>query len=224
MKKTGIILIAFTGVLFLLCGYPTMANSALVINEVRTGGVGDAGLEFIELYNSGDSTLALSGMSVSYYSTTGISSSVYTFASGFSLSSENHFLLVHSGKDVGVTPDGVFTQFLASSGGALALIDSSDAIIDAVAWGVLNTNSVGEGSRAAAPSAGYSITRYPEGFDTNDNSADFRVTPQPTPAHMAAVPTPIPAGAWLLGSGLIGMIGLGRTFRNKKSAVSSAMF
>jgi hypothetical protein len=199
MKKTCKIFASLASAVFFLCWQPTTANSEVVINEIQTGGVGDTSLEFIELYNSYYHTIInLSNWTIVYYSPSGTAYPVYTFPIGSLLSGGDHFLLVHSGKDVGVTPDGVFTQVLLTSGGTLVLRDNSTQIRDSVGWGNVSTTFPGEGYPAPAPPAGCSISRDPEGADTDDNSVDFIVRPWTDPTHRVLKPVPFAAAVWLL--------------------------
>jgi hypothetical protein len=77
----------------------------------------------------------------------------------------------------------MFSQGLAAAGGGLAL-RRGDELLDSVGYGTAN-NAFVEGSPAAAPPSGSSLARLPNGRDTNDNAADFRVgTPTPRAANL----------------------------------------
>ena len=75
---------------------------------------------------------------------------------------------------------------------------------DALAYG--GVAHLGEGSPALDAPSGQSLSRF-FGYDTDDNSVDFSVS-SPTPGVV-----PIPCAAWLLGSGLIGIVGVRRKLK-----------
>jgi hypothetical protein len=81
-------------------------------------------------------------------------------------------------------PDQTFNAGLASTGGGLALRDSSGAIVDSLGYGNA-VNAFVRGAPAPAPPAeappGNSDVRLPDGHDTGNNSVDFSVTATPTP-------------------------------------------
>ena len=62
----------------------------------------------------------------------------------------------------------------------MALRRPGGAIADSVGYGTA-VNSIVEKKVAPAPAAGNAIARFPDGADTNDNSADFKETATPTP-------------------------------------------
>ena len=82
------------------------------------------------------------------------------------------------------TADQSFSASLASSAGGLALRNADGAIVDSVGYGTA-TNAFVEGSPAAAPpvtaAPGSSAQRSPDGYDTDNNAADFAATASPSP-------------------------------------------
>jgi hypothetical protein len=79
---------------------------------------------------------------------------------------------------------------------------SSPIRYDALAYG--GVPHLGEGDAAFDATAGQSLSRV-LGIDTDNNFSDFSVS-SPTPGVV-----PIPAAAWLFGSGLIGLVGVRRS-------------
>ena len=167
-----------------------LTSSTVVLSEVQAAGAVDADLEFIELHNASIAPFSLDGYSLVYRSASGTSDlTVYTFKVTETLPANGHFLLVHTGKTVGVAPDATFAQQLSGSGGSLA-IKSGSTVIDSVGWGAA-TNIYVEATAAAAPPAGQSIERLPggafgNGQDTDNNSNDFQILTTPTPQNTAS--------------------------------------
>lgn len=168
----------------------SLTSTTVLIGEVQTASGSDADLEFIELYNASIVPLSLNGYTLFYRSASGTSDlTVYTFKVTETLPAHGHFLLVHTGKTIGVTPDAVFAQQLSGSGGGLA-IKLGASVIDSVGWGSA-TNAFVEGSSAASPPADQSLERLPGGGlgsdqDTDNNATDFQVLTTPTPQNTAS--------------------------------------
>ena len=86
-------------------------------------------------------------------------------------------------------------------------------VLDAVGYGVFGGTDIfaGEVGAAQDPSAGSSIARLNAVFDTDNNSIDFSVLDTPTPGSVPFTSAvPLPASAWLLGSGLMTLVSLRR--------------
>ena len=189
------------------------AQAAPVISELFYDASGsDAGLVFLELFGSpGESLdgLVLEGIN-------GGTGDVY---SSIALS--------------GVMPgDGVFVIGDDSGGGGTSVANADliadidyqngpdsvvlrglSGVLDAVGYGVFGATDIfaGEGGAAPDPSAGSSIARLNALFDSGDNSVDFSVLDTPTPGSVPlASAVPLPASAWLLGSGLMTLVSLRR--------------
>ena len=167
-----------------------VASTTVLISEVQTAGTGDADREFIELYNTSGSSLNLNGYQLVYRSAGGTTDvSVRTFLASEAIPAYGHFLLVHTGKDVGVTPDATFGTSMSANGGGLA-VKLSGSVIDSVGWGTA-TNIFVETATAPAPAADQSIERKPggatgNGQDTDNNAADFQTLTIPNPQNTAS--------------------------------------
>jgi hypothetical protein len=189
--ETGSIDIAYdlvTGAATIRCdvdaGPP--ADPAIVrVNEFSVGVEGALGDEFVEIVNVGASVADLSGWRLVYRSGAGTTdNSLGTLPDGTTLA-PGAFLLFGGSAYAGAHPaDRTFSTGLASAAGGLALRDAAGAVIDSVGWGTA-TNAFVETAAAAAPpiapAPGTSGARFPDGHDTNDNSADFAVDDTPTP-------------------------------------------
>jgi hypothetical protein len=152
------------------------------INEVQTGGAGGTSgalNEFIELYNTcADRAFNLAGYNLVYRSATGTTDNARVmFTTQTIAPGKPYFVCANSGfmgsADVRYT-DGLATD------GALALRSPDGNVVDAVGWGAA-TNAIVETAPAVAPAPGQSIARVPDGNDTGDNSADFKVATVPSP-------------------------------------------
>ena len=156
----------------------------IVINEFSTGVTGAATNEFVELYNAASSAADISGFKVVYRSATGTSTTLATIPAGTQLAA-GRSTCSEGAAYAGSSPaDQSFGLSPAATGGSLAVRDASGTLVDAVAYGTA-ANGLGEGQPATAPSTaaapGTSAIRLPDGHDTSDNAADFRVTAVPTP-------------------------------------------
>ncbi|HSS39456.1 MAG TPA: lamin tail domain-containing protein, partial [Polyangia bacterium] len=143
------------------------------INEVQTGG-SSALDEFVELYNTcPDKPLDLSGYTLVYRAAAGTSDVVRVSftASGFA-QGKPYFVCANGG--YAGPADVHYTDGLAEAGGGLALRDRHGDIVDSMGWGTA-TNTFVQGEPAPAPQAGQSIARVPDGHDTGDDSADFKI-------------------------------------------------
>jgi hypothetical protein len=155
------------------------------VNEFSTGVTGAASNEFVELVNSGASTVDIGGFKVVYRSAAGSSdTTIATIPAGTTLAAGAFYLLGGSGYAGAPAPDQSFGTSIAATGGSLAVRDGSAALLDAVAYGTA-ANGLGEGSPATAPptsgSPGSSAIRLPDGHDTDSNLSDFSVSTKPTP-------------------------------------------
>ena len=160
-------------------------SADLKINEFMTGSTGSAADEFVEIVNVGTASADLSGFKLVYRSATGTSDvNLATVPSGTTLAAGAYYLFGGSAYAGSQPPDQTYSTGLASTGGGVALRDSSGAIVDSVGYGTA-VNAFVEGAPAPAPPSvappGNSDVRLPDGHDTTDNSTDFTVTTTPTP-------------------------------------------
>ena len=155
------------------------------VNEFMTGSTGAASNEFVELVNAGTTAADVGGFKVAYRSSAGTSdTTLATIPSGTRIPAGGFYLLAGSGYLGSHAADQSFSASLASTGGGVAVRDSTGAILDSVGYGD-TTNAFVEGHPATAPpttaAPGSSSGRIPDGHDTNDNAADFSVSATPTP-------------------------------------------
>jgi predicted extracellular nuclease len=200
--------------------------SPLVVNEVYGGG-GNSGAtyknDFVELYNSGPTAVDLTGYKIQYASTggnydalnltgssgAGDTSNFNSFLSG--MIQPGSFYLIQEAQGAGGTtnlPTPDYTDpspiAMAAGGAKVRLVDAGFNIVDRVGWGGANDF---EGAVGPATGNTTSAQRFPNGFDSDQNSTDF-VVGSPTPKAVNA-PEPAAVGAFAIA----GLIGLGRRRR-----------
>jgi len=141
-----------------------------VINEVTTGTLANSKDEFVELYNPCSVPFQLDGETLAYRTATGTTDTVLANLAG-TLPAGSY--LVYGNSGFTGAKDGSFTGDLPQLGGGLA-IRNATSVIDSVGYGVALDAYV-EGVAAPAAPLGQAIARVPNGIDTNNNAADFRI-------------------------------------------------
>jgi hypothetical protein len=163
----------------------TTSGAALRVNEFSTGTTASATDEFVELFNAGAGPVALGGYKLVYRSGAGTSDiALATIPDGTVLAPGAFYLFGGSGYAGVKAADQTFSQALAGTAGGVGVRDGSGKLIDSVGYGTA-TNAFFETRPATAPPStappGSSDIRLPDGRDTDDNGADFKVTANPTP-------------------------------------------
>ncbi len=196
------------------------SHASIVINEFDYDQAGSDTAEFIELFNSGGSTLSLDNVSIDLIN--GANLSVYRSIdlSGFSINTNDYFVICGDASLV----SNCNYSFTSISGwiqngapDAIGLYDDGN-LLDFVAYeGVIlpytddNTLAVKDNNSGTV-----SISRF---FD-NGNALDYDlgcITPgsqniagSGNCSIVSVSPVPVPAAIWLFGSGLLGLTGLAR--------------
>jgi hypothetical protein len=160
-------------------------TAAVRINEFMTGTSGFAGDEFVELVNAGTAPADVGDWKIVYRSASGTSdTTLVTIPTGTTIPAGGFYLAVGSAYVDAAPPDNSFLTGLAATGGGLGLRDASGTLVDSVGYGNA-TNAFVETNAVAAPPIvappGQSNARIPDGYDTNDNAADFSVVLVPSP-------------------------------------------
>lgn len=186
------------------------SDSPLVISEVYGGG-GNSGAafnrDFVELANTGDETIDLSGYSVQYASAAGASWQVTKLGDIDLPAGENLLVGQAPGSNTalaGFDADVDGTIAMSGSGAKVALVSTEtpltgstgiatlDQVVDLVGWGTTATSYAGSGP-APGTSNGTSVSRDAEATNTADNAADFTAgTPTPTGLGADTDPEPDP--------------------------------
>ena len=176
----------------------TPLSPAIYFSEVLPGISGDNTHEFIELHNTGHSSVDLSGWSIGYQLKEGKDESViYVWEGGATeIPPLGHYLLAYDGTDLAVTSDAVYETALFERKGGLVLRDGTGEIVDSIGWGEAPAGYFA-GEPAAAPEGG-SLERLPGGEAGNgqnegSNAADFQLLATPNPQNSGSAVTPLPA-------------------------------
>ncbi len=140
----------------------------LVVNEIAYKSDSSDDDEFVELYNPTASDVSLSGFQVLYASASGSPTPAWTGASGDTIKKGGYFVL--GGAKFSGSSSGKLGTALGAKGGSITLTDGG-ATLDLVGWG---TSQLAEGAAAPAD-ASTSLSRIPDGSDSDDNATDFVV-------------------------------------------------
>ncbi len=227
MKKNGhsptkqplkLAILAFTGALTF------NSNASIVINEIDYDQPGTDTAEFIELFNTGSSSVSLADYSIALIN--GRDSSTYRSIdlSGFNMDANGYFVVCGDASLV-ANCDYSFTSsngwFQNGAPDAVALFENT-TLLDSVSYeGFMPVFTEGDFLTTNDNNSDIaSIARTGIGFDSNNNALDFQsgcITPGS--ANIAGMgdcsvssvsPVPVPAAIWLFGSGLLGLMGLAR--------------
>lgn len=171
-----------TGPLAALCLlHATAAAAQVIINEFLPDPEGaDAGREFVELLNTGDTPSDLGGLRLEFAN--GAEGPVWqvrwTGTAGRQLAPGARFLIVDRGWTGAALADAEVSLALQNGPDAIRLARSGVAL-DLVGYGALTDTLLME-RRPVPMAVGRSLARRPDGHDTGDNRADF-VAADPTP-------------------------------------------
>lgn len=144
----------------------------IVINEIQINPIEQ---RFIELYNSNDKDVDLTGYYIQRKTATSDSWGSFvssTKLEGKIIPANGYFLISRQLADSDILLD-----ITLSDDNSLALKNSEREIVDKVGFGLANDFEI---AQATGPNVGKSISRT-DGMDTNDNSKDFVILNMPTP-------------------------------------------
>ena len=217
-KKTSLGLLALTSC-FALSSY-----AAVVINEIDYDQPGTDSAEFIELFNAGSSAISLDNFTIDLINGSNSSSYRTIDLTGFSINASSYFVVCSDASLVAncsysfTSSDGWF-QNGAPDG--VALYENTN-LLDALSYeGLMSPYTEGDAMTIKDNNADIiSISRIIDGADSNNNALDFELgCITPGSANIAGMgdcsvtsvsAVPVPAAAWLFGSGIIGLVGLAR--------------
>jgi hypothetical protein len=179
---SGIALGLAFSVLGLVALSATAQTSKVVINEIYYDSPGEDRGSFLEL--KGAPGLSLNGFSIQTQNGKGNQTNSIKLEG--SISKTGYFVIAQDKIVAGANQINEAAN-LVNSGGAVQLLSGS-SIVDAVAYGNAG-KAKGEGKSAVDAKSGSSLSRIPDGADTDNNAKDFRISkPSPGAANDASVP------------------------------------
>lgn len=204
------------------------SHAAIIINEIDYDQSGSDTAEFIELFNSGNTTISLDAYSIDLINGTNNVNTPLVYKSidlsNFSIDANGYFVICGGGNSV-INCNYSFTSssswFQNGDNDAIALYKNTD-LLDSMSYeGALSPFTEGDAPTDEDDSTKFiSLSRITNGVDSNNNNLDFqRGCITPGSANIAETgncqapqvnAVPLPAAAWLFGSGIIGLVGFAR--------------
>jgi hypothetical protein len=173
-------------------------GGAVVVSELRFRGPSGANDEFIELYNTSNAVVDISGYRLAGSNAAGLISLRATVPAGRSIPARGHYLFTNTATNgySGATPgDQSYTTGIVDEGGvAITLADGT--LVDQV--GLSAGSAYGEGAPLAnlgTSNLNRSYERKPggangSGVDTGDNASDFTLLTPSDPQSLSSAVTP----------------------------------
>ncbi|NVN90127.1 MAG: lamin tail domain-containing protein [Desulfuromonadales bacterium] len=204
------------------------ANAALYISQIYGGGgSGQTSVtykyDYIELYNSGTTAIDLSSYSIQYASATGNFASNLMHSLSGTIGANKYYLIQESTAALGGSPGTAGAELpvtanllgklnLSGTAGKVALVSSSTVVPGTGSTGGY-VDLIGYGTSAnfnnnKPTTANLSLTTAV--FQSNNGTLTTGATSLHQQIDYNSTPTPVPAAAWLLGSGLLGLVGIRR--------------
>ncbi|MFQ5511023.1 MAG: lamin tail domain-containing protein [Candidatus Krumholzibacteriia bacterium] len=168
---------------FLLCVlyFPSIVNAQLVLNEVYYDHPGlDTGHEFIELINLGSVTASLAGYTLEFHDGNGSGWKVIWRAAPVDSVGGSGLFVV--GGDLVTPPVDTAIALVLQNGPDAVRLARNGTGVDRLAYGGLVDPLYVETASAPDAPAGFGLSRWPDGKDSDDNAADFRVL-EPSPGR-----------------------------------------
>lgn len=197
-------LFSFLGV---VC-FPSSVSARILINEVYYDHPGvDTGYEFVELINTASSPEALVGYTLEFRDGNSDDWSVrWQGAAADVVAGGGLFTVGESLVDP--RPDAVTSLRLQNGPDAVRLVRDG-VVADVVGYGELQGGGTYEGHSAPDVDGGYSLSRMPDGRDTDDNAADFAETlPSPGSYNVPRHDVALAAAAGTPSREVVGMAGI----------------
>jgi len=199
MTREGKINVVFCWLLiiggFFITQNPILAAAGdVVINEIMTGQTGATKNEFIELYNTTENNIDLSGYKLKKKTKSGTESNLISSSKFIGIiPAGGYFLIAHPDYKDTINADLAYSgsSYSIASNNTIILYDTEDNIVDKVGYG----EEVVDFENQAAPDPGsdQSIERQPVGYDSNNNSTDFVIQSTPTPQNSILSQQTIPS-------------------------------
>lgn len=157
-------------------------SSSIVISEIMIGQTGAAKNEFIELYNSTNNNIDLTGYNLKKKTGSGNESNLVSSSKFLgAIPANGYFLISYPNYQDTINADLAYSgsSYSISSDNTIILYDSSGNIIDKVGFGDVVDF---EGQPAVNPDADKSIVRKLN-IDTDNNFSDFEIQNSPNPQN-----------------------------------------
>jgi hypothetical protein len=183
-----------------------VVGASVVINELISDPDGsDTGLEWVELYNAGNSAVDVSGWAV--VAGTSSFSGAGVLPEGTVLAPHDWLVVAQTGiPEADVVADGFSLGNASSNADGVRVEDCNGTPVDTVIYGTPNTDGWIDDSGLAAtslglkPGSGQSLARITDGVDTDGSAVDFELADNPTPGSGNDAPVETCGGP---GSGLV---------------------
>jgi hypothetical protein len=218
-------LVAAAALLAALAGAGS-ADAALFISQVYGGGGATTGTptykyDYVELYNNGPAAVNITGWSIQYASAAGVFGTSNWHTLTGTIGANSYFLIQESnppgttgtvGANLPVTANNFGQLNLSATAGKVALANSSAIIagsgstggfVDLIGYGTTANYNNGK----PLTSATSNTTAV---FQANNGTLTVGAPALQSQSAYTYTATPIPAAAWLLGSGLLGLVGIRR--------------
>ena len=205
-----------------IAGTAFSSHAAIVINEIDYDQPKTDTAEYIELYNSGTSSVSLDNYVIELINGKDLKRYRSIDLTGFSIDANDYFVVCGNVSLVANCTYSFTTTnswFQNGAPDAVALYENG-SILDSISYEGLFSPYT-EGDVFLDEDKGiFSIGRIRDGLDTNNNALDFQlgcITPGTantgvigdcSGTSISAVP--VPAAVWLFGSGLLGLVGFAR--------------
>lgn len=177
MKKHLIIAIILpVSLLAFYSGVNSEVASHVVINEVQISGEGGAKDEFIRLYNPLSDDINLSEWRLSKITKSGGRYNLLTKFPDYIIEGNSFLTISHPNYSGEKDLEYSSSQSMASNNAIILYSDNGKTEVDKVAFG---DNVYGEGNVIPNLSSGVSVKRIEDGWDTNNNYADFVIEKEP---------------------------------------------
>lgn len=163
----------------------------IVISEFRTRGPDGGYDEFVELFNRTNSSVDMSGWVINRSSSSGSTSTRYTFPPSFSIAAGQYYLITGTSYSGSVAGDVENVSISIADDGGVALLDGT-TVIDAAGMTADLTYSEGDPLSPLSGTSDQSYRRKDNGCtDTNDNDDDFLLISPSDPQNSNHTPPPL---------------------------------
>jgi len=184
MKRVVPSLILVMIAVFVPTTFVSAIQRPILITEVQTGSANSASEEFVEIYNTTNQDLDISGWGLYYKSAAGSSwSKKATVTDGSKLQGDEFWTFVAN-----IEGDTQYSSGLSQSGGSVQLRDGSGNVMDQFGWGSANAPLGVSASESQQGQSMYRLYDFSISLmqSSDNNFNDFDITNTPTPGTFPA--------------------------------------